>query len=146
MVFARYLGLIYQFSGVLEEADNDQVIVIDDLSGAVVVGSLPSNPDPAFGLWESSDTDITPVVTGVGSLAAGDYEIAFARDYPSPNLGITKISHDINNGCIPTLSLTLAEAIALADIVSLIQVEGVDAAQRKILDFNSRLSKFTITL
>lgn len=140
-VFVRLSGVITELSSVVVESDNDQVIVISDLSGGSVVGSLPSNGDTDFNLWDYGT--ITPVATGSGSLTAGDYEVAIAWDYPSPNLAITKISHNINDGCIPTLELSLADAVNLANIFSQIQLEGVNQSQRKILDFNTRLAEFT---
>lgn len=136
-VFVRVLGIITEIASVTVEADNEQILIISDLSSGAVVGSLPSNDDASFNLW--SYGAMIPTATGTGSLTAGDYEIAIAWHYPSPNLGITKISHDINDGCIPTLPLSLADAIALSSIYSQLQVQGVNAAQRQILDLDSRL-------
>ncbi len=140
-VFVRLSGVITELSSVVVEYDNDQVLIIDDLSSGSVVGSLPSNGDTSFNLWGYGI--ITPVSTGVGSLVAGDYEVAIAWDYPSPNLVITKISHDRDDGCIPTLVLSFADAIALANVFSQLELEGVSQPQRKILDVNTRLVEIT---
>ena len=130
-------GTITEISAVVGGGGASQIIVVDSLAGGTVVGSTPTNGDSEFNLWELGVP--VGVATGIGSLPADDYELAIAADYPSPNPAITKISHDPSSGCITELELSLSAAIALANILSLIQLEGVAQAQRKILDFNSRL-------
>ena len=136
-VFVRLSGTIYEAAAEVIGAGANQIIIVDDLTGLSTVGSLPSNADPDFNLWGYGS--IVGVSSGVGALAAGDYELAIAWHYPSPNLAPTKISHKTSDGCIPENSLPIATAINYAGNFANIQIEGVDQTARAKLDFNSRL-------
>ena len=80
------------------------IFTIDDLSSVTI-----PVPDPNFCLFKPSSLSVAE--SGSGSLEPGDYEIALAYHYPSPNPFITSISHKVEDGCIPELDRTLAELI-----------------------------------
>lgn len=49
-------------------------------------------------------TSVIATAKTVGSISAGTYQVIVAYEYPSPNYILTKITHDVNRGCIPTLN------------------------------------------
>jgi Concanavalin A-like lectin/glucanases superfamily len=78
-----------------------QNISVTSLNNFTSVSGLPDNPDPNFGLFNYGNINV--VAGGGGQLAAGNYRVALAYYYPTPNYNITKISHEENSGCIRTI-------------------------------------------
>ncbi|MBW4469282.1 MAG: hypothetical protein KME45_03360 [Stenomitos rutilans HA7619-LM2] len=85
-----------------------QNIVVSANSGSTV-GTLPTNADPAFCLFNAPSASGS-AGTG-GSLAAGSYQYAVVPHFPTGNMQATALSHKVSDGCVPEILTDLATAI-----------------------------------
>lgn len=87
-------GTIYELanhSSIL--LDSSQTITIDSLASATIIGSIPTNADPYFCLYNFPLAPTIAKITGGGSLVSGSYSVYVAYSYPSPNTKLTGINH-----------------------------------------------------
>ena len=135
-LFLEIDGTIYQSDTLTLAAQTDtQQITIDAVNGFSVIGSLPSQPDSAFGFWNYGARTLASA-TGSGSLTTGvSIRFALAYAYPSPNLVLTKIAHE----GLEEISYTLIEAITRSGAYGKVSSEGLEKTQRGTLDFNDPL-------
>lgn len=90
-------------------SSSTQNITINDLSGATVIGSLPTI-DADYSVY-AMDTAPAVSALGGGALTAGTYEVYVAYNYPVTNTVPSKISHSPGVGALPELESTLIDAI-----------------------------------
>ncbi|MDJ0715742.1 MAG: hypothetical protein QNJ54_16175 [Prochloraceae cyanobacterium] len=139
--FVTFNNLIYQLPPVTVAPAASISFLIDSLSSAVVVATLPA-ADGDFVLYGYDSISAVPEESG--SLAAGDYQVAIAWFYPSPNYNLTRISHSTDLGCIPEFSQNFADFLAtsrkfIADVTSLEQMQALtpaDLAGNPVVIFN----------
>jgi hypothetical protein len=104
---------IYRKNQPISVSGSSLNLTISDTLDTTIVGSLPTNADAGFNLWGYGAIS-SSASSGAGTLPTGQpIRIAVAYWYPSPNLRLTKISHDPLAGCLPELGLTFTEAIDL---------------------------------
>jgi hypothetical protein len=109
-VYVLFSSVIYRFDYTVTAPS--QSVLITDLSAGTIVGSLPTSPSDDFCLYGYGT--VTPTaVTSPSSLAAGNYQVCIAYNYPTGNTQVTAITHSALNGCIPEL-IPLQDAIAAA--------------------------------
>ncbi len=101
-------GTIYQLPPITVVPAASIDFSIDSLASGTVISNLPTSVAD-FGLFDYGS--LSGVADPSGSLAAGDYRVAIAWFYPSPNFALTKISHSTQLGCIPEFNQTLAELL-----------------------------------
>jgi len=90
-------GIIYEladYSSIL--LDDTQTITIDSLGTATIIGSIPTNADPYFCLYDFPSAPIIAQIIGGGSLVSGSYSVYVAYSYPTPNTKLTAINHSPN--------------------------------------------------
>jgi hypothetical protein len=102
-IFIRIGGVIRRFTeGVIP--GNTQVITIPNWTAGEIISSLPTAPNVTFSLY-------APVSASGAGLGVGDFngsaEIAYAFTYDGN--AVTAISHSPIDGCIPTLTLSIAQ-------------------------------------
>ena len=108
--YVEFEGIIYQLPQVIIVPAATIDFSIDSLTNGTVVSNLPTSAAD-FGLFDYGS--LSGVADPSGSLAAGDYRVAIAWSYSSPNVAITKITHSTALGCIPEFNQTLAELLTL---------------------------------
>ena len=100
-----------------------QTLAITSLSGATVVGSLPSSTS-SFSLFDAPTATIS---AATGTIAAGSYEIAVGYYYDGSS--ITSISHpSSSNGGIDEINQTVGQSLA--------QIAGVNTSITELQDRN----------
>lgn len=82
-----------------------QAFTLNDWDAGELIGSIPASSSADFGLF--APLAAVAVASGGGNFPAGTCQVAFAFEYDG--YAVTKISHNIQQGCIPVPSLTLAE-------------------------------------
>ncbi|MDJ0723745.1 MAG: hypothetical protein QNJ38_01375 [Prochloraceae cyanobacterium] len=127
--YISFNGSIYQMPPVTIAAAASISFTINSLSSGTIISNT-STPTNDFGLFGYST--ISAAAEESGSLAAGDYQVAIAWFYPSPNFALTKISHSTQLGCIPEFNQTLAELLQTArsfaiDANSTAELESITA-------------------
>lgn len=129
-----------------------QTFTITSLAGTTVATLPNSAANPDFNLWGYEAIAGTVIDTS-STIGTGNYQIAVAYYYPSPNSAVTKINHDPGVGCITELGSTLVEAASISDYwgdpvvdeAALAGVSGDNIGKARYVASRDRLSRRTGT-
>lgn len=100
----------------------NQTWTINDLTGGIETEA----PTETFGLFEPPILTVNPTLTG--TLPSGNYEVGISWEYDGTV--VTEINHNPENGCVPAMTLNLAE---IGD--NIVNISSPAKIIRKILAF-----------
>lgn len=137
-VYVDVDGTLYEHDGVyLVGSSPSQTITLTDLSGATVVGSLPTIATD-YSLYAQ---DTAPTVTTLGgSLAAGDYAVYVAYLYEDSDGVMTKIDHSTG---ITEITEPIFDTINNAE--NILNVKTTVAFTQPAIDSNVTVSVNTLS-
>lgn len=128
--FLTYNGTIYRKDDLVSVGTDSTALLISELTLWSAIATIDENEDPDFCLFAPT---VTATSKTTGSLAAGNYTIQIAYEYPSPNYIFTKISHA---NTIPIFSIAdervkVSASDAIADFLQNKLIQGTGIAITK---------------